>query len=51
MQRVGGEQHAREAQLGHQLRYPRNLVRRPGQFLMGQDQGGVAENSSRCRML
>ena len=42
MQRVGGEQHAGEAQFGHQLRHGRDLVRRPAQFLMGQDQGGVA---------
>jgi len=42
MQRVGGEQHAGEAELGHQLRHRRDLVRRPGQLLMGQDQGGVA---------
>ena len=41
MQRVGGEQHAGEAQFSHQLRHGRNLVRRPGQLLMGQDQGGV----------
>ena len=42
MQRVGGEQHAREAQFGHQLRHGRDLVRRPGQLLVRQDQGGVA---------
>jgi len=42
MQRVGGEQHAREAELGHQLRHGCDLVRRPGQFLVCQDQGGVA---------
>jgi len=37
MQRVGGEQHAGHAKLGHQLRHRRDLVRCPGQFLMGQD--------------
>ncbi|MEJ7715969.1 MAG: hypothetical protein WKF40_09850 [Thermoleophilaceae bacterium] len=42
MQRVGGEQHAREAKLGHQLRHGCDLVRRPGQLLVRQDQGGVA---------
>ncbi len=42
MQRVGGEQHAGEAELGHQLRHRRDLVRRTGQLLMGQNQGGVA---------
>ncbi len=41
MQRVGGEQHAREAQFGHQLRHGRDLVRRSGQLLVRQDQGGV----------
>ncbi len=42
MQRVGGEQHARKAQPGHQLRHRCDLVRRPSQFLVRQDQGGVA---------
>jgi len=42
MQRVGGEQHAREAKLGHQPWHGCDLVRRPGQFLVRQDQGGVA---------
>ena len=42
MQRVGGEQHARDAKLGHQLWHGCDLVWRPGQFLMGQDQGSVA---------
>jgi len=35
MQRVGGEQHAGEAKLGHQLRYRHDLVRCPGEFLVG----------------
>ena len=42
MQCIGGEQYARDAKLGHQLRHGCDLVRRPGQFLMGEDQGGVA---------
>jgi len=42
MQRVSGEQHAREAKLGHQRRHGRDLVRRTGQLLVRQDQGGVA---------
>ena len=36
------EQHARQAQFGHQPRHGRDLVRRPGQLLVRQDQGGVA---------
>jgi hypothetical protein len=41
MQRVGGEQHAGHAKLGHQPRHRRDLVRSPSQLLVGQDQGGV----------
>ncbi len=42
MQRVGGEQHAGDAKLGHQPRHRCDLVRRPAQLLMGHDQGGIA---------
>ncbi len=46
MQRIGGEQHAGHAKLGHQPRHRLNLVRRPGQFLMGEDQSSVAGESA-----
>lgn len=46
MQRVGGEQHAGDAKLGHQLRRRRDLVRCPGQLLVRQNQGGVAGESA-----
>ncbi len=41
MQRVGGEQHAGHAKLGHQPRHRCDLVRRTGQLLVSQDQGSV----------
>ena len=41
MQGIGGEQHAAQAQLVDQRRHGRDL-RRPGDLLVRQDEGGVA---------
>jgi hypothetical protein len=42
MQRVGDEQHARDAQLSYQSRHDCDRVRCTGQFLVCQHQNGVA---------
>jgi hypothetical protein len=52
VQRIGGEQHVGEAKLGDQLRQRRDLVRRTGQLLMGENEGGVAgEGAEHMRRL
>ena len=45
MRRVGSEQYAREAKLGHQLWHGCDLMRRPGQPLVRRNQGGAGESA------
>ena len=51
MQGIGGEEHTGQTQLRDQHRHARDLARRPGHLLVGQDERGItgkrAEHVSR----